>query len=46
MRLSKIGDFCSRFIGSKINVGSEMWSKPGKNVRVNIDSKFETESQN
>ena len=43
MWLSKIGDSISRSIGTGINVGSENWSKFGKNIGVNIDSKMGTE---
>ena len=45
MWLSKIDDSISRFMGTETNVGSENWSKLGKNTRVNIDSKMGTESQ-
>ena len=45
MWLSNIGDSNSRSMGTRINVGSENWSKLGKNTGVNIDSKMGTESQ-
>ena len=45
MWLSKCGDSISRSIGTGINVGSRNWSKLGKDTRINIDSKMETESQ-
>ena len=45
MWLSKIGDYISRSMGTGINVGSENWSKLGKNTGVNMDSKMGTESQ-
>jgi len=32
-------------MGMGINVGSENWSKLGKNTGVNIDSKMKTESK-
>ena len=32
-------------MGTGINVGSENWSKLGKDTGVNTDSKMETESQ-
>ena len=34
-----------KFIGTRINVGSENWSKSGKDIGVNINSKMRTESQ-
>ena len=45
MWLSKIGGSISRSMGIEINVGSGIGSKLGKDTRVNIDSKIETESQ-
>ena len=45
MCLSKIGDSISRSMGTGINVGSENWSKLGKNTGVNIDLKIKIESQ-
>ena len=46
MWLSKIGDSCSKSIGTGICVGSGIRSRSGKDAGVNNDLKFGTESQN
>ena len=45
MWLSEISGSISSSMGIRISVGSENWSKSGKDTRVNIDLKTETESQ-
>ena len=46
MWISKISGTCSKCIGMGISVGSKIGSKSSKDTEVNIDSKFEIESQN
>jgi len=46
MWLSKTSGSYSRFIGKGISVCSGIGSKLGEDTRVNIDSKYITESQN
>ena len=41
----KFGDLISRSMGNGINVGSGNWSKLGKDIGVNVDSKMVTKSQ-
>jgi len=46
MWLSKIGGLYSKSIGTGISVGSGIGFKSDKDIRVNIDLKSGTESQN